>query len=122
MISTHTSLAGRDVARVDGGSVDVLISTHTSLAGRDTDHPWTCIKSIFLLTRPSRDVTFYNFIVMIPCVFLLTRPSRDVTCLQLVNQQQIRISTHTSLAGRDFNFVTDAAHEQDFYSHVPRGT
>ena len=79
LISTHTSLAGRDLK-----ASDVIfyytISTHTSLAGRD------------LLRRnrqePQRE-------------FLLTRPSRDVTPLKQRQKEILKISTHTSLAGRD---------------------
>ena len=80
IISTHTSLAGRDMYLTNGGmhddqflltrpsrdvtivryrsETDRVISTHTSLAGRDdviasaNDSP-----ARFLLTRPSRDVT-----------------------------------------------------------------
>ena len=57
LISTHTSLAGRDL---DPDSMGFFgeISTHTSLAGRDgkTLTKTTQLKT-FLLTRPSRDVT-----------------------------------------------------------------
>ena len=56
------------------------ISTHTSLAGRD--------KISFRLIE-----TFF--------IFLLTRPSRDVTDTQPSISAQASISTHTSLAGRD---------------------
>ena len=34
-------------------------------------------------------------------IFLLTRPSRDVTEAYLKKQELAQISTHTSLAGRD---------------------
>ena len=63
---------------------------------------FTFICSAFLLTRPSRDVTFHS-IVQPPCylLFLLTRPSRDVTEEFLNGERHYNISTHTSLAGRD---------------------
>ena len=80
IISTHTSLAGRDVIG-DETLVDVVISTHTSLAGRDAaSNLMVCCPSSFLLTRPSRDVTD-NQHQPFPSnrKFLLTRPSRDVT-------------------------------------------
>ena len=37
----------------------------------------------------------------VPQLFLLTRPSRDVTQKFLCNSYRLNISTHTSLAGRD---------------------
>ena len=78
-------------------------------------------------------------------IFLLTRPSRDVTVSYIADTISKCISTHTSLAGRDFyrsiiyysdwRFLltrpsrdvtidaTDAKNKaNDFYSHVPRGT
>ena len=59
-ISTHTSLAGRDI-HVPGITVSGIISTHTSLAGRDYNEPREeSNESGFLLTRPSRDVTHYS--------------------------------------------------------------
>ena len=82
------------------------------------------IHILFLLTRPSRDVTkiwirnarakgisthtplagrdlLFFFKLSYFLEFLLTRPSRDVT--YCINQQgrTARISTHTPLAGRD---------------------
>ena len=57
-ISTHTSLAGRD-AKQKAEKADKKISTHTSLAGRDETGAFFMQKNDrFLLTRPSRDVTF----------------------------------------------------------------
>ena len=56
---------------------------------------------IFLLTRPSRDVTFLTNGGMRDDQFLLTRPSRDVTPLPFLTLPSLIISTHTSLAGRD---------------------
>ena len=58
----------------------IHISTHTSLAGRDESN-------------------WMNPIGL--CVFLLTRPSRDVTNGIEGVLYFIDISTHTSLAGRD---------------------
>ena len=99
LISTHTSLAGRDYGlrvRIQ----DLYISTHTSLAGRDT-----------------ADILFPHY-----AKFLLTRPSRDVTVIACYFPCNPHISTHTSLAGRDCNVLLSRNHSQDFYSHVPRGT
>ena len=57
-ISTHTSLAGRD-AHDNPELVSIVISTHTSLAGRDIyGSSFDSSFNQFLLTRPSRDVTF----------------------------------------------------------------
>ena len=57
LISTHTSLAGRDAIAL-AVEQEKEISTHTSLAGRDrTDFKRQGHQYAFLLTRPSRDVT-----------------------------------------------------------------
>ena len=78
------------------------ISTHTSLAGRDTTTEGIEPPSLtFLLTRPSRDVTRAVQTGKLKIKFLLTRPSRDVTSDEGHNKLENRISTHTSLAGRD---------------------
>ena len=56
------------------------ISTHTPLAGRDLiEYVENVRDSIFLLTRPSRDVTEKSLKGRSRSPFLLTRPSRDVT-------------------------------------------
>ena len=57
--------------------------------------------TIFLLTRPLRDVTLVGSITSGKTLFLLTRPLRDVTCPPDRWRPRIRISTHTPLAGRD---------------------
>ena len=101
------------------------ISTHTPLAGRDGTHLGIIYGTLlFLLTRPSRDVTEliangdnYGLIsTHTPLAgrdethqkpltpnrkFLLTRPSRDVTDEMSSQPAHMRISTHTPLAGRD---------------------
>ena len=79
IISTHTSLAGRDIV-VGSEFRTSSISTHTSLAGRDE------ISVVILLSHEA---------------FLLTRPSRDVTGKAGYYTRVWTISTHTSLAGRD---------------------
>ena len=57
VISTHTSLAGRD-GRIFVLEVNMIISTHTYLAGRDFfSDSFTAFLARFLLTRPSRDAT-----------------------------------------------------------------
>ena len=57
-ISTHTPLAGRDVADLENNQNDMNISTHTPLAGRDVGSVgYSRPVSRFLLTRPLRDVT-----------------------------------------------------------------
>ena len=80
-ISTHASLAGRD-NRIEAarGELARNISTHASLAGRDTSlgiH--SPAESIFLPTRPLRDATSASTLSSIPNVFLPTRPLRDAT-------------------------------------------
>ena len=99
----------------------------------------------FLLTRPSRDVTRRTVTLTSASTFLLTRPSRDVTPSRKLSYQNCKISTHTSLAGRDGHgriqrrghgrfLLTRPSRDvtaaesptvpeyTDFYSHVPRGT
>ena len=122
LISTHTSLAGRDRVKIPTGHL-IDISTHTSLAGRDHNRQQNIIRLqisthtslagrdcagilsflfyfIFLLTRPSRDVTYSGIVIRSTSAFLLTRPSRDVT-------PALSILLHSNW---------------HFYSHVPRGT
>ena len=100
---------------------------------------------IFLLTRPSRDVTREREQLVAAwristhtslagrdgaliarrkskALFLLTRPSRDVTFTAWQDGGATQISTHTSLAGRDVRNVIVGEPSADFYSHVPRGT
>ncbi len=55
----------------------------------------------FLLTRPSRDVTSLIIQKFLNFRFLLTRPSRDVTMENAEKAENMNISTHTPLAGRD---------------------
>ena len=100
IISTHTPLAGRDW-QYDRGRVAKRISTHTPLAGRDAPAPGRFPRSpLFLLTRPSRDVTG-------------TKTREEILSI---------ISTHTPLAGRDLTAIMRGPPDQDFYSHAPRGT
>ena len=122
------------------------ISTHTPLAGRDNLLVDDKIPiSLFLLTRPLRDVTRIWGHGIQDLIFLLTRPLRDVTFWRSAVCGQVKISTHTPLAGRDtvdlcykiviFRFLLTRplrdvtwvpAREQteieDFYSHAPCGT
>ena len=58
-------------------------------------------RGAFLLTRPSRDVTFLDSDWNMVPLFLLTRPSRDVTRVLSAELERENISTHTPLAGRD---------------------
>ena len=55
----------------------------------------------FLLTRPSRGATTSEKSRTLVSQFLLTRPSRGATSLPVSRIQDIEISTHTPLAGRD---------------------
>ena len=77
---------------------------------------------IFLLTRPSRDVTYSRQCCELDA-YISTHTSlagRDLrgTCGNMCSA----ISTHTSLAGRDWTCFRDIMVVVDFYSHVPRGT
>ena len=80
MISTHTSLTGRDDTPPHCRPRTGIISTHTSLTGRDY------LNSVQFESRDE---------------FLLTRPSRDVTPEEPIRAEYPEISTHTSLTGRD---------------------
>ena len=58
--------------------------------------------SLFLLTRPLRDVTIHlGYHSVSAKAFLLTRPLRDVTNATYRWNGSAWISTHTPLAGRD---------------------
>ena len=81
----------------------VDISTHTPLAGRDHVTPGLYMTDSFLLTRPLRDVTIILARYALIRIFLLTRPLRDVTPQPDTAEQPQPISTHTPLAGRDFD-------------------
>ena len=78
--------------------------------------------SQFLLTRPSRDVTYpqtrldmiYNISTHTP----LAGRDGDIT----VNGFPESISTHTPLAGRDMYYIISSDTDRNFYSHAPRGT
>ena len=80
----------------------ILISTHTSLAGRDLSASnFRTLLSRFLLTRPSRDVTNLKdtVIKMIQISTHTSLAGRDG--INALLSQIGYISTHTSLAGRD---------------------
>ena len=77
---------------------------------------------LFLLTRPSRDVTIIQREQEVYKRFLLTRPSRDVTKHCVVSYHNHDISTHTPLAGRDRPIFPAMQKKIHFYSHAPRGT
>ena len=101
-ISTHTSLAGRDYLR--GFLTDIsVISTHTSLAGRDPENyiTYEAPKKISTHTSLAGRDTAVNADRLSGGIFLLTRPSRDVTGTLQLEEIWGMISTHTSLAGRD---------------------
>ena len=72
----------------------------------------------FLLTRPSRDVTFMLGFLTWARKFLLTRPSRDVTALLLVAAYWTLISTHTPLAGRDYSTAPEKFRDR-ISTHTP---
>ena len=126
VISTHTSLAGRDFEGLQGGTVvpkflltrpsrDVTttenkrniqrnISTHTSLAGRDIQASLAPVFLDFISTHTSlagrdddgKPERKGKY------AFLLTRPSRDVTATSCINKQ-----SRTAYLGTD-----------NFYIHI----
>ena len=96
----------------------------------------------FLLTRPSQGVTSRSQSLQGKKLFLLTRPSQGVTDSghlvgyyhdisthtplagrdfekSELTREKI-ISTHTPLAGRDYWCYHDATDDEYFYSHAPR--
>ena len=77
-ISTHTSLAGRDWA-MNSKTYAQIISTHTSLAGRDS----ACLPEVLVF-----DISTHTSLA-----------GRDVIGDETL--VDVVISTHTSLAGRD---------------------
>ena len=84
MISTHASLAGRDVLATYSAAIGNSISTHASLAGRDSMPQGLEAENI---------------------KFQPTRPLRDATLDWDIHHYIIDISTHASLAGRDNEFI-----------------
>ena len=73
----------------------------------------------FLLTRPSRDVTKTRKRPQKPFKFLLTRPSRDVTEADYPNGSwRNKISTHTSLAGRDLKALQEENAQLKISTHT----
>ena len=81
-ISTHTSLAGRDVTGADVAEI-MDISTHTSLAGRDGFFSTHKIgNDISTHTSLAGRDQFQNPKTGEVYEFLLTRPSRDVTLVE----------------------------------------
>ena len=121
-ISTHTPLTGRDT-EVAEKVLDEVISTHTPLTGRDLQSsPNRTCPVGFLLTRPSRDVTYTQI-----SEHMLSRISthtpltgRDMGRGGFDNRGSI--STHTPLTGRDLSVKTFCPRSDDFYSHAPHGT
>ena len=104
--------------------INDVISTHTSLAGRDFVSGMKKPRIFaFQLTRPSRDVT-----AVIPPSALVSTISTHTSLAGrdgfrvCIFAGQVAISTHTSLAGRDTGGNVELTTEEDFYSHVPRGT
>ena len=84
------------------------------------DFPYT--PHLFLLTRPSRDVT-QSLQLPRPGITISTHTSlagRD--WLPKFDDAGAVISTHTSLAGRDGGAADMIQVNSNFYSHVPRGT
>ena len=144
-ISTHTSLAGRDL-KVIFSFYYLFISTHTSLAGRDIiesnkyKNRGNFYSHVPRGTRPllpSFQSPPNNFYSHVP------RGTRQEQTSEI--HKRGAISTHTSLAGRDMPWnhyrnketkflltrpSRDATSliaifhmsQSHFYSHVPRGT
>ena len=121
------------------------VSTHTPHAGRDPERNTAALSNtMFLLTRPMRDVTRTYDLQLMRLAFLLTRPMRDVTinvpCQEVFGRvsthtphagrdarkmellKYISVSTHTPHAGRDARFCARYMANFGFYSHAPCGT
>ena len=75
-------------------------------------------KSPFLLTRPMRGATFFQFVKCHFFQFLLTRLLRGATQIKAVRQKGKDISTHTPLARRDRKSVRTLGRIWYFYSHA----
>ena len=118
-ISTHTPLAGRDGwTAIYAGRIGIFLLTRPS---RDVTYPARISKyfhRIFLLTRPSRDVTFFNGRQYKRLQFLLTRPSRDVT--KRSAGMNIRLQFLLTRPSRDVTFGVVAVDDEDGIStHTP---
>ena len=140
-VSTHASLAGRDQMAADIDAV-FFVSTHASLAGRDgSQHRRVLRRRSFYPRVPcgtrhrrhsdgARRRCFYP---RVPCGtrryarvskpikkrFLPTRPLRDATPAAGAGDDAGRVSTHASLAGRDFARVHFAREHHRFLPTRP---
>ena len=122
-ISTHASLAGRDLLfhvrrrghphfnpRVPCGTRQRCGRSPPSGSQFQPTRPlrdatsWSipsCAAPAFQPTRPLRDATAITILLQGISKFQPTRPLRDATVTTIVNSQKVAISTHASLAGRD---------------------
>ena len=75
----------------------------------------------FLLTRPLRGATSLLSPFFCKLKFLLTRPLRGATLPRPISMKCSVISTHTPLAGRDFEKRAAEIVKNNFYSHAPCG-
>ena len=103
-------------------ALEAQISTHTPLAGRDWSVYWLSFEAFNFYShapRGARRMSRINVLILLK--FLLTRPSRGATYFNYNMWYYIIISTHTPLAGRDFLVKRSRTNYQNFYSHAPRG-
>ena len=100
-ISTHTSLAGRDAAEPIAQRPPNNFYSHVPRGTRPVSNfPVSQILNFYShVPRGTRrcSIGLHGSVME----FLLTRPSRDATKFMLKVAESKKISTHTSLAGRD---------------------
>ena len=100
-ISTHTSLARRDLNFDHMYRHDRNFYSHAPCGARRFTRACLDVISRFLLTRPVRGATTQAELAEKSGVFLLTRPVRGATPIECYVMESETISTHTPLARRD---------------------
>ena len=100
----------------------VSISTHAPLAGRDRRYSaYKRTPQGFQPTRPLRGATLLCFGAVVLRIFQPTRPLRGATPAPEQPAQNITISTHAPLAGRDSSHPLSLLYRYDFNPRAPCG-
>ena len=121
-ISTHTPLAGRDWIKKTLLFVMWNFYSHAPCGTWPNRADVICLNTLFLLTRPLRDVTCQMEKAAVTDLISTHTPlaGRD-SVIWIVRMYHI-ISTHTPLAGRDTAEDILKSSPNNFYSHAPCGT
>ena len=121
-ISTHASLAGRDMIVYRGGAAYIHFNPRVPCGTRRRGETEIAQRLVFQPTRPLRDATKIKHRANACNRFQPTRPLRDATMTKRFYIFEVDISTHASLAGRDRNCQRMREYHQHFNPRVPCGT